>query len=190
MSSGDIIFYGIIAISAISSIVKAVKKNTANDENKAMPDFKGSDAGKWVKSIFEEIGDKDDDFIPSNPKPASNKTPFNTYKAPIQTSKPQSEVYIPRRSIPIMRPEPMFREKLVREAMISPFQSSLSASSYNKIKNATENMPRRESFKEKTVLPGEEVLIATDSNIFSFDLSETEELRKAVIYSEILRPKF
>ncbi|MDD4922634.1 MAG: hypothetical protein PHS30_09200, partial [Bacteroidales bacterium] len=84
MDPGDIVFYGIIIVSVLSSILKAVKRKPESGGNTGMPDFKGSSPREIFKTILEEMGEKEDDFIPSNPKPVSPpviKTPSGTAKA-------------------------------------------------------------------------------------------------------------
>lgn len=156
MDPGDLIFYGIIAISVVSSIVKAVKKKPGDNVDTGMPDFKGSRAEEIFKTVLEDLREKDDDFIPSNPKPVP----------PI--------VKVP---VPTLKVEPLKRSSL--------------AADFERMRTATENMPRRESFSAKSSVETEgKPDELSDSILQSIDLRQTDELKKAIIYSEILRPKF
>jgi len=156
MDPGDLIFYGIIAISVISSIVKAVNKKPVDSADTGMPDFKGSRAGEIFKTIIEDLREKEDDYIPSNPKP----TP------PVMT-------------VPVSRPK------------VEPLKRPNLAAAFERTRTATENMPRRDSFISRPT-PETEVMPegSTDPILQSLDLKQTDELKKAIIYSEILRPKF
>jgi len=156
MDPGDLIFYGIIAISVVSSIVKAVKKKPGDNVDTGMPDFKGSRAEEIFKTVLEDLREKDDDFIPSNPKPVP----------PI--------VKVP---VPTLKVEPLKRSSL--------------AADFERMRTATENMPRRESFSAKSSVETEaKPDDFSDQILPSFDLTQIDELKKVLIYGEILRPKF
>ncbi|MEA4840606.1 MAG: hypothetical protein VB110_06350 [Bacteroidales bacterium] len=145
MDSGDLIFYGIIAVSIVSSILKAVRKKPEEMKDTGMPDFKGSRTGDLFKSILQELEEKDDEFIPSNPKPAPPITS--------QVNKPKEK-------------------QIKRQDMASA-------------------MPRREPFNAKTT--AETVSVSenlSDPILQTLDLQKMDELKKAIIYSEIIRPKF
>ena len=154
MDPGDLIFYGIIAISVVSSIVKAVKKKPGGNVDTGMPDFKGSRAEEIFKTVLEDLREKDDDFIPSNPKPS------------IETA-------------PVSRPKV---ELLKRPNLAADFE---------RMREATENMPRRESFSAKSSVETEaKPDDFSDQILPSFDLTQIDELKKVLIYGEILRTKF
>jgi len=161
MDRGDLIFYGALAISIISSIIKAGKKKPGDTLDTGMPDFKGSKPGDLFKKVIQDMMEKDDEFIPSSPKPElSNK-------------KVQA---VPMKAVP-MKVEPMKRTSL--------------ASIYERTKNATENNPRRQDFKTLSNLETvEKIDVFSDPVLQTLDLKQTDELKRAIIYSEILRPKF
>jgi len=156
MDAGDLIFYGFIAVSIVSSIVKATKKKTEANPVTGMPDFKGTSRKDIVKSILQEMMEKDDDFIPSNPQPVAQPKPIPVQKLQV---------------------EPLKRDSV--------------ASAFEKTRMATENSPRRESFihPENSQSPTK-LQIVENSNSVNLGLTEADELRKAIIYSEILRTKF
>jgi len=145
MDSGDLIFYGIIAVSVVFSILKAVRKKPEETKDTGMPDFKGFRTGDLFKSILQELEEKDDEYIPSNPKPV---TPMTS---------------------PVNKP----KEKQVKR------QDMPSA------------MSRRESLNAKTT--AETISVSenlSDPILQTLDLQKMDELKRAIIYSEIIRPKF
>jgi len=155
MDPGDLIFYGIIAISVISSIVKAVKKKPEEVIDTGMPDYKGSPAGNIFKTILQELEEKDDEYIPSNPKPAPSMTS--------QVNKPKME-------------------QLKRQER---------ASAFNKTRTFTGEKPLRESLNSRTSVEAASVPGNLSNPILqNLDLQNMDELKKAIIYSEIIRPKF
>jgi len=169
MDFGDLIFYGILAISVISSVAKAIKKKpdaqTDGDPETGMPDFKGSRPGDIFKKLIEEMQDKEDDYIPSNPKPVL-QTVVQSEKQPVQ------KLQVVKQKV-----EPLKRPDL--------------ASNYYKNRFVTENMPRREYFKSHVYDAPETVhAIESDPILKNLDLYQMDELKKGIIYSEILRPKF
>ena len=156
MDPGDLIFYGVIAVSVVSSILKALKKKPEGEASAGMPDFKGSRPVDIFKTILEEIREKEDDFIPSNPEPV-----------------------------------PPIRKTSATKPAVEPVKRPNLASVFEKTRTATENMPRRESFSVKSTI--ESIRVQDDLSdpvLQSLDLSQADELKKAIIYSEILRPKF
>lgn len=161
MESGDLKFWGIVAVSIISVIIKAVnKKSEKTDE--AMPDFKGSKVGDMVKKFLDEVQEKEDDYIPRNPRPATQPS-----------VKPASQ----KVQVNLVRAEPMKRPDL--------------AFNYNQNRSATENMPRRKTFESLEVSEPETVhSIESDPVLKTLNLSNSDELKRAIIYNEILRPKF
>lgn len=156
MDPGDLIFYGIIVVSVVSSIIKATKKKAVDGAETGMPPFRGNTAGDLFRTILEDIKEKEDDYIPASPqRVASNTT--------TQASK--------------MKVEPLKRSSL--------------ASTYEQRRNATENLPRRESFRKNAVIETEvQSENSSDPILQTLDLKQMDELKKAIIYSEIIRPKF
>lgn len=161
MESGDLKFWGIVAVSIISFIIKAAnKKSEKTDE--AMPDFKGSKAGDIFKKLLDEIQEKEDDYIPKNPRPATQ---------------PSVKPVLKKADVTLERAESMKRPDL--------------AFNYNQNRSATENMPRRKTFESLEVSEPETVhSIESDPILKTLNLSNSDELKRAIIYSEILRPKF
>ena len=156
MDFGDLIFYGIIAISVVSSVVKAVKKKPDGNMNTGMPDFKGSRAGDLIRRVLNELDEKDDEYIPKNQKP-------------VQSLKKEPAL--------VPKLEPMKPLDLVAE--------------YQKTRYVTETMPRREYFRSHSkgvpeVVPEE----LSDPVLQTLNLNQADELKKAILYSEILKPKF
>ena len=161
MDRGDLIFYGAVAISIISSIIKARKKKEEGAVDTGMPDFKGSKPGDLFKKVIQEMLENDDEYIPSSPKPE------------LLNKKVQA---VPMKAEP-MKVEPMKRTSL--------------ASIYERTKNATENNPRRQDFITLSHFENVEKIDAfSDPVLQTLDLKQADELKRAIIYSEILRPKF
>jgi len=153
MDLGDLIFYGIIAISVISSISKAIRKKPEESADSGMPDFKGTQPKPRdiFKTVLEELT-KEDDFYPTNPKPAQPVQSVTVSTARVEKKK--------------------------------PFASTTS-------RFVTENTPRRDSFFKNSDLDAQEVKEdLSDPILQMLDIKQPDELKKAILYSEILRPKF
>lgn len=153
MDLGDLIFYGIIAISVISSISKAIKKKPEESADGGMPDFKGTQPKPRdiFKTVLEELT-KEDDFYPTNPKPAQPVQPAMASTSGSEKNK--------------------------------PFASTTS-------RFVTENTPRRDSFSKNSNIDAQEIKEdLSDPILQKLDIRQPDELKKAIIYSEILRPKF
>lgn len=148
MDIGDLFFYGIIAVSVVASVVKSIKKRPEENKNEDLPDLKGSNAGKWMRTIFEDMGEKVDDFIPENPQPI-------TKNASIFDSNQKDGGTI----------------------------STVSC-------KAAEKAINKKGFTQENDIKPERHMNASDSLLLSLDLSKIDELKKAIIYSEIIRPKF
>jgi hypothetical protein len=156
MDSGDLIFFGIVVISIVTSVVKAIKKKPQIEEGTGMPDFKGSKAGDILKRVLEEMKEKDDDYIPKNPTPVQ----------PVHNN-------------------PVFTQKTE-----NLFTSNGNISN-NKTGCISVNKSRRILSKEQPVIKTEEIHDdLPDSVLQMLDLNQSDELKKAIIYSEILKPKF
>jgi hypothetical protein len=160
MDPGDLIFYGVIVVSVVSSILKAVKKQPGQKvENTAMPDFKGSRPADIIKTILEEMVEKDDDYLPSNPKP--------------------------------VQPRPVIAKVSGTKPTILPMERQNLSDSLEKIRTSTESHPRKESFNALSSVVTEGKPEDTyDPILEKLDLRNMDELKKAIIYSEIIHPKF
>jgi hypothetical protein len=152
MDSGDIFFYVVIAVSVVSSIVKAARKKK-DVEKQSVPTEKGGDV---FRRILEEM-QQADDYIPKIPipEPVAQKAKPQVQK-PVQVQ-PDTTRTSARKNVE----EPY----LVSEVRASPSSS------------ASRPVPTEEVATEETAP-------------FDFDLSDPEEFKKAVVYSEILKPKF
>jgi hypothetical protein len=172
MESSDIIFYAIIAISIIGSIVRAVNKTKPQNASAEQPASKGSFSGEIFRSILKEMEEKDDDFIPRNPEPKP---------ATVLTPKPKPQAIY--KAEVHHRPEADHSHDIFESATADFWKDGAYAS--------TENKPRREDMvngsRQQAPAKVEEPVYAL---INSLHLSSKDELKKAVIYSEILRPKF
>lgn len=170
MDIGDLVFYGILAISVISSVAKALKKKTVGEEDASMPDFKGSKPGDIFKRLIEELQEKEDDFIPSNPKPIYQ---------PVEQTVGQFD-----------EPQKMGRLQ-VNKQKVEPLKRPDLASNYYKNRPVSEKIPRRVHFKSHLYEQPETVHeTESDPILKTLNLKQMDELKKAIIYSEILRPKF
>jgi hypothetical protein len=168
MEPSDIIFYVIIAISIIGSIVKAVNKGKVQEVAPEQPASKKTLSGEIIRSILEELEDKDEDYIPKNtaPKPAAAPVAKPAYILP-------------------SAPKPAAAHSHTSSESITPdFWADGAYAS-------TEDKPRRE---EMVTLSHQQAPAKVEDSVYvvleSLHLSSTDEMKKAVIYSEILRPKF
>jgi hypothetical protein len=149
MDKENIIFYLIIALSVVGSIVKALKKKPVEKQPVAQP----RSTGDVLKKLVEEW---QDDYIPKNMESAQ---------------KPASPSVVKQQ----------------------PPKSTLSAKTRNvekgyetpEVKKRVEDFPSKQ---QPAVF--EPIVEPEDPFLGSLDLSESEELKKAVVYSEILRTKF
>lgn len=187
MDTGDIIFYGLIALSVVASIVKSAKKKQQEPEEGELPDFKGDKPGKWIKTILEEVvEDDDDDFIPVNPKPETQKKPErveytyegtsledNTYE-----KRENAETY---RRTNVSLEKPVLIERRNNQSLERP---TLNRKPLNEISKSTESALQ----KERNIIKSE----IYENDIFSpaIELADSDELKKAIIYGEIMRTKF
>lgn len=168
MDLGDIVFYGLIAISAIASIVKSTKKKAEVEEGAELPDFKGNNPGKWIKTILEEVAEADDDFIPSNPKKDATTT---TKKVePVYSSEAKSSEVFRRQNESLERPNLNLERDIFTKKTTK-----------NKLKtfNSYDESPiYSDSIVDLSVLKPEE------------DFKDFSEVKKAIIYGEIVQTKF
>jgi|GEM_PF-1347638 len=170
MDIGDLIFYGILAISVISSVTKAIKKKPVSDADASMPDFKGSRPGEIFKKLLDELQDKDDDYIPSNPKPVFQ---------PVVQSDTSS-----------LDRQPAGRMQVTKQK-VEPLKRPDLASNYYKNRPVAEKSPSRVRVKSHLYEEPETVhQTESDPILKSLNLKQMDELKKGIIYSEILRPKF
>ena len=187
MDAGDLIFYGLIAISAVASIVKSVKKKEDKASETGMPDFKGNDPEvhespeKWLRKILE---DRDDDFIPKNPEPVAkpeSQQKTASYEGKAAENHSSQEVF--RRS---NQSQEVFR------------RSNQSQETYSRTNQSLETMPSAAKFDngslhsnstDKPLLNPAETA-AGDLLIPSEDLKNADDLKKAIVYGEIMRTKF
>lgn len=204
MDAGDLIFYGMIAVSVVASIVKSVKKKqeaaTLSEEEKA--GGSSSDGSEWIKNVMRETTKSlfdvdDDDFIPRNPSPApAASRPATTSHRPEAndapsngSTRPAAEDY--RR--PNQATEDYRRTNQSAETFRRPNQSAerftrKPVSLEDKYTSKTGQISR---LKQAAAEVEDSSIIAKPSLLsVSDDLDELQEVRKAVIYGEIMRPKF
>lgn len=148
MDIGDLFFYGIIAVSVVASVAKSIKKRPEENMNEVLPDFKGSNAGKWMRTIFEDMEEKGNNFIPENPEPITKKANI------FDSNQKDGGTF-----------------------------STVSCKTAEKAMN-------KKGFTQENDIKPERQTKASDSLLLSLDLSKIDELKKAIIYSEIIRPKF
>jgi hypothetical protein len=89
------------------------------------------------------------------------------------------------------KPSAPKQNKPAQTLKVEPLKRQETPAAFERIRNATENKPRREFIQEKTSMQPE-VLSEDqpDALLQTLDISQPDELKKAIIYSEILRPKF
>ncbi|HBL72625.1 MAG TPA: hypothetical protein DD409_06960 [Bacteroidales bacterium] len=198
MDAGDLIFYGMIAVSVVASVVKSVKKKqeaaAVHDEDNAGTST--GDGTEWIKNVMRETTKSlfdvdDDDFIPRNPKPtpAANR-PASTLNTATERTASQSDEGYRRTNQPA---EDFRRTNQSSETFRRPNQSAerftrQAISLEDKIKAK----PTPGSKGKRIVTEGEIAEIVASPALLSVsdDLDELQEVRKALIYGEIMRPKF
>jgi len=218
MDPGDWIFYGLLAFSAIASVVKAVKKKdtSGQDDPKAVPP-KSNDAEQWIKTILEETKkvaqmNEDDDYIPRNPKPSvSPQAPGTkpvwypqssaTQQASQTTSSSKSPYWASQEaksSETRTSPEQFHRNNQstehFRRTNQSPEQFTRSHQGLEDT-SAIEGFNNRKTQISSPVVPNVDSTVVSSGLLFSpltpaDDLKEADKVRKAIVYGEIMRPKF
>lgn len=181
MDIGDWVFWGVVAISGIASIAKGTRKKAA--EETSMPQStvhqEQPTAEDWIKTIIRQSTGgllDDDDFIPKK-----NSEPQGTQKQQ-PASRPTSEY----KSRPAETVKPRTNAEQYRRT-----NQSLEVESRAHV--SLENTPRE---ARKTGLRASEVVSATDSVSTNRllnpaeDLRDMDEVKKAIIYGEILQTKF
>lgn len=185
MDIGDWVFWGLVAVSGIASLSKAVKKK-ASEQTSQQPtssDVEKSDADEWLKNILRETSkgflDADDEFIPKNdPKPTVMRPenqasrPINTYsKSKSETAETYANAERYRRTNQSLegaaRPRVSLENTDVVEGQVS--HTGLRSSSHSTVVDTVYDQPQLDPVD---------------------DFKHAEEVRKAVIYGEIMRTKF
>lgn len=194
MDTGDIIFYGLIALSAVASIVKSAKKKQVDPKEGELPDFKGDKPGKWIKTILEDVVDDDDDFIPVNPKPETQKKPETVFK----TSTNNTDYTYEGKSLEDNSYEKRENTETYRRTNVSLEKPVVIERRSNQSleKTALTRKPLNEVYKSSvSALQKERNMIQSeiyDNDILSpaKELADPDELKKAIIFGEIMRTKF
>jgi len=192
MDAGDLIFYGLIAISAVASIVKSVKKKGDSQKEEALPDFKGDSPAKWLQTIIEDKQEEDDEFIPVNPKQTiqakmepvakNHQKPFSysyegkTYEGNFGEEAKSKESFSSESRVNI---ENYRRNNQSLEKPLEEIRKTYSPDHRKASPNA--------SIKEVSFM---EVVSNENALSPSEELRNNEELKKAIIYGEIMRTKF
>lgn len=190
MDAGDLIFYGLIAISAVASIVKSTKKKEVSSKEDSLPDFKGDVARKIIKTILEE----DDDYIPSNPKPVVNHEvlkpkPEPMYSKTIPEGNNSYEKWYDY--------EAKSGEKVDAESKVNLETYHRSNKSLEKTINDI-NIDRSKSQSVRTAKKADDYKKAasdqTDEQAIILnptdDFKDLDDVKKALIYGEIMKTKF
>jgi hypothetical protein len=190
MDAGDLIFYGLIAISAIASIVKSTKKKVVSSEESSLPDFKGDVARKIIKTILEE----DDDYIPSNPKPPVNR----------EVLKPKLQPEIVKKSTVETKSYGKWYDTEGSSGERVDAESKVNLETYHRINDSLEkpineiNNDRQKSQSVRNVFKsgnGKQVKendIDLPESIIDplSDFKDFDEVKKALVYGEIMKTKF
>ena len=181
MDIGDWVFLGMIVISGIASVSKAAKKKTAGQtsgEQTSTHQDKSDAMDEWIKKITKGLVDEDE-FIPKNESQP-------TVVRPVQPTPQPSGEYKKRNgetSQPYANAEQYRRNNLSLEGSARPRVS-------------LENTTVIEGKVSHTGLHGSAQASPTDSICEkpllnpTDDFRDTDEIRKAVIYGEIMRTKF
>lgn len=190
MDAGDLIFYGLIAISAVASIVKSTKKKEVSSEGDSLPDFKGDVARKIIKTILEE----DDDYIPSNPKPVVNHEVLRPKPEPVfsKTIPEGNDSYEKWYDY-----EPKSGEKVDAESKVNLETYHRNNKSLEKTINDI-NIERSKSQSVRTVKKADDSKKAGSDPAIepanflnpADDFQKFDDVQKALIYGEIMKTKF
>ncbi|NLT03093.1 MAG: hypothetical protein GXY09_04450 [Bacteroidales bacterium] len=187
MDFGDWVFYGLIIASVVGSVVKSVKKKQADaagqeEDTGAAPTNDGSE---WVKNIVRETTKNlfdmdDDDFIPRNPKPAPAASRSTTVtSAPERSAGHVAEDYRrTNQSAEAYRRTNQSAERFTRPTVSLEDKYASKAGQSSKLKHPSAGV-------EPAVVTATPSLLAAGD-----DLDDVQEVRKALIYGEIMRPKF
>jgi hypothetical protein len=197
MDFGDWVFYGLIIASVVGSVVKSVKKKQADaaGQEEDAGAAAANDGSEWVKNIVRETTKSlfdmdDDDYIPRNPKPAP------------AASRSTTETSVPERSAGQVAED--FRR--VNKPAEDYRRTNQSAEAFRRSNQSAERFSRPtvsledkyasktgQSSKLKQTITGvgETVTAVTPALLAAGeDLDDMQEVRKALIYGEIMRPKF
>lgn len=197
MDFGDWVFYGLIIASVVGSVVKSVKKKQADaagheEDTGAAP---ANDGSEWVKNIVRETTKNlfdmdDDDFIPRNPKPAPAASRSTTVTSVPERSAGQVAEDFRR----VNKPAEDYRR--TNQSAESFRRSNQSAERFSRPTVSLEDMyaskaGQSSKLKQTTTGVAETVTATTPSLLAAGDdLDDIQEVRKALIYGEIMRPKF
>lgn len=196
MEAGDWFFYVVIIASVVGSVLKSVRKKQADVAAQHEEPGKGvpHDGSEWVKNVLRETTKSlfdvdDDDFIPRNPKPSpAAGRPSATQQGPERTAHPSAS--------PAGRTTTSTGREVREPSSAETFcRPNLSAERYTRPVISLEEPATgtsRSTVKFKSREPIVETTPATETPILSAadDLSDIEDVRKAIIYGEIMRPKF
>lgn len=189
MDIGDWVFIGMIVISGIASVSKAAKKKTAGQSSgeQASTSQDKSDADEWIKKIIRESTKgllDDDDFIPKNDaKP--------TVERPVQQKPLPSDDYRKGTGEPA-KPEvaqPYANAELYRrnnQSLEERQRPRVSLENTTVVEGKVSHTGLRASMQTAQTAPLYDQALLDPSE----DFSDTDEVRKALIYGEIMRTKF
>ncbi len=180
MDFGDWMFIGVAVISGIASIAKAAKKketaqssqpNSSHDEEKA-----GTD--EWIKNILREttkgISDLDDEFIPKN-KPTQQQT----REKPVVTTAQSNSGQTGKKNVAEdYRRDNQSLERFSRQHVSLEDSVTIEGNVQHKGVSVSSGLQKSQQAVDCPLL---------DPIV---DLNEAEEVRKAIVYGEIMRPKF
>jgi hypothetical protein len=180
MDKGNWLFYGLIALSGIVSLVQKAKKKTenANQENqdskpKEQPE---GNIDTWIKTIIAQAspsGELDnteagDDFIPRNPKSETLSSGSLGKQIPVKEDKVNIN--------PLGKVAEDFRRKNESLEDISVIEGFTDQSRL-----------KYESTNQQPYLIKDCLAEGLDPTV---DLMDDEEIKRAIIYGEIFRTKF
>jgi hypothetical protein len=184
MDLGDWVFLGMVAISGIASISKMGKKKAAqqSSQQQTLGEDTKSDADDWLKNILRETtkGLVDaDDFLPKNdPKPS-------VHRPELEKSQPSNGAY-PKNKVDASR----------RNANAEQYRrSNQSLESTSRPLVSLEDTKVVEGKVSHTGLHGSmpsSIIDSVDQSPLdpADDFKDSDEVRKAIIYGEIMRTKF
>jgi len=184
MDPGDWFFYGILALSAIGSVVKASKKKEQSSDRKELSGKPEEPSGKWLKEVMEDaIGmGNEDEYIPKNLQPAVPQQPVKDGMTQVPGNGRMPETRANHE--PYRHANPILED--YRRLVVSH-------ETFNRPEQSLEIIPEKEGFESRhPVHPVEttsELVEEGDLNPAE-DLADLENLKKAIIYGEIMHTKF
>jgi hypothetical protein len=181
MDIGDWVFLGMIVISGIASVSKAAKKKTAGQtsgEQTTTHQEKSDSMDEWIKKMTKSLVGEDE-FIPKNETQPTVIRPVEPTPQPVDTERKRTT----ESAQPYTNAEQFRRKNQSLEGSARP---NISLEQTNVVEGKVSHTGLRGSAQvSQTDLTYEKPYLDPAD-----DFGDTDEVRKAIIYGEIMRTKF